>query len=283
MQNLNSFSSNKKTKLSQEEIESVIYHDLFEFPMTLSDLIKWKAGSKFPKPKRRVEVCLKDGFYFLEGRKGFVYKRKIKERVSAKKLKIAQKAANILSIIFTVEMVGVTGSLAMQSSDLESDIDIIVITKNNFLWTTRLFAYLILKIFGFSIRKPGDVQQMDRLCLNMWVDRGNMVFDKKERNVYTAHELAQIKPLVNRDRCYQELMFKNSWISDYWPNAVKIKHLSLRKKNSNSNLFSFFEKVAYDFQRAYMKRKMSREKVSKHRAFFHPVDWYKIVKSKIYT
>ncbi len=258
-------------KIGLGSLVSIKYHDLFGFALTDQELTKWTIGSLSSyKPANKSEVLFKDGFYFLRGNKGAVLKRVLRKKFSSKKMGIAKKAALVLGRIPTIKMVGVTGSLAMRNANEESDIDLIVVTANGTLWVTRIITYLLLKFSGFDLRKPRDKNEKDKLCLNMWIDECDLVIDKQ--NIYTAHEIAQIIPLKNKDKTYERFLFENSWVSKYWPSAVKIKKIkgSLGRKNS---IFRLFEPLARGLQFAYMSGKLTCETVTATRAFFHPFDW----------
>jgi hypothetical protein len=270
---------NPQKSLGDCEKFSVYYHDIFDYPLTFADLIKWNSGKDLPKIQKRVEIISKNGYFTLSGKEGLIYKRALRERISAKKLEIARKASKILSFIPSVKFVGVTGSLAMSNSSEESDIDLLIITKNGRLWTSRLFAYLFIAFSGIQTRRPFDRNQKDKLCLNMWLDESDLVW-RSPRNVYTAHEIGQILPLINKDGIYEEFLEKNKWILKYWPNSVKIQSSKVKSKNQTFRP-GITETLAFWLQRKHMKSKMTREVITKTRAIFHPNDWGEIVLSRL--
>lgn len=262
---------------SRKEVASLLYHDLFGFPLTAGELIKWSAGEKAYVPnweERRINS--KGGYYFLGDDEAVVYKRLLKKRISRRKIRIAKKAARILSLIPFIKAIAVTGALAMENAADENDIDLLIITKKGRLWTSRFLVYFVLCTLRFALRRPKDKQQKDKLCLNMWLDEGALSWDWHDRNIYTAHEIAQIKPLLNKDKTYEKFIAKNAWIHDYWPNAVKIKNYLPCRQAGNSK-FKIIEHIAYKLQLWYMKPKITREVVTPHKALFHPNDWGKVV------
>lgn len=278
--------SEKKVELSSLEKATVYYHNIFDYPLNLSDLIKWKVGLigiKSFKNLSKVSVVKKNGFYFLQGREGLIYKRILRERVSKNRRKTVKGIARILSFIPGIKMIAVTGSLAMSNSSEESDIDLMVVTKINSLWKVRLAIYFLTFIFGFKKRVPMDNAQKDRLCFNLWLDESALSWPKKDRNIYTAHEIAQIEPVVNKGKTYEKFLFENKWILDYWPKSVKIEKTEAKidKIDSKIKKLRSLEKIAFDIQYSYMKNKMSREVVNYNKALFHPRDIGKIVLSKL--
>ena len=269
----------KKIPLGKRELVSIIYHDIFDYPLTIFELIKWNAGDKVKLLKNQdVKVVGKRGYFSIKDREGLILKRFMRKRISTRKVVIAKRAAKILSFIPTIKMVAVTGALAMENANEEADIDLMIITSKDTLWTTRLFTLLLLDILRIPRRKYGDRNQKDKLCLNIWLDENNLAWRK--RNIFTAHEIAQIKPLVNKEEAYEKFISKNKWIVDYWPNAVKIQNYS-RQTNLRPSLFTIFEPLTRKFQLWYMKDKVTREVVTPTRALFHPIDWGDIVASKL--
>lgn len=257
---------------------TVIYHDIFDYPLTSKELGVWKSAKKI-KSKKKIEKT--HGYFFVKGREGIVKKRLQREKYSKKKLNIAIKASKLISKIPTVSFIGVTGALAMGNAGKNSDIDLLIITRKNTLWTTRILVYLVLFIFRQKVRSPLNKNERDKLCLNMWLDEVDLVWDKSDRNIYTAHEIAQIVPLVNKNKVYEKFLWKNKWILNFWPNAVKVKVVQKRGDSNFFVLFSIFEKLAFQLQYFYMKPKITCEVITPTRAIFHPTDWGKKVLTRL--
>jgi hypothetical protein len=255
---------------------SVIYHDIFDFPLTLTEMIKWESGVDLGK---EVAIGAKNGFFFVEGREGIVLKRLMRKRISARKHVIAERAAGILKIIPWVKFIGITGALAMENADDASDVDLIIITRKGTLWQSRLLTLLLLMAVGFPTRRFGQKDQKDKLCLNMWLDENDLIWPKRDRNPYTAHEIAQIVPLVDKMKTYERFIFANRWIKRFWPNAVTVGSKETANKRKGNPLL--LETLAYLLQLRYMRSKMTREVVSPTRAIFHPHDWSEVVLKKL--
>lgn len=278
---LQGFSSNEESaflRLTSEEEFSVYYHNIFDYPLSFSELIKWKAGNA---PNLKVIVDYKNGHYFLKGREGLIYKRVLRKRISQKKRTIALKASKILSVLSAVKMIGITGSLAMSNAKKDSDIDLIIITKSGRLWSTRLMAYLLFKLANISVRKPGELNQKNKLCLNIWLDESNMTWPINERNVYTAHEILQIIPILNRGKIYEKFLYKNKWALKYWPNAQIIKKSLNSYKYTKPINLDFIDSIAYKLQYRYLKPKLTKEHVTFTKAVFHPRNLSEVTLKKI--
>lgn len=270
---------------------SIKYHSIFGYPLTKSELKKWQVAKEFSIIN--YQFSNKDGFYFEKGKEFLIKQRLEREKRSKKKLLIAKKAARIISKIPTIKFVGVTGSLAMMNSNENSDIDLMIVTSQGTLWSTRLFTYLLIHLFGFRRRFPMEKAEKDKLCFNLWLDESDLIWSESDRNIYTSHEIAQIMPLINKDKTYEKFLYLNRWILNYWPNSVKISRYrdteiqSIEQKNRFISLYPFYlislcmEKLAFKLQYLYMKNKITREVISPTRAIFHPQDWGKIVLKKL--
>ncbi len=271
--------------LGEKEISSLIYHDIFDYPLAPLELIKWTAGNEIKfKNLENIRVSTKNGFLFLNGKEGSTLKRLMRKRISKRKLEKAKKAAKVLSFLSTIKMVAVTGALAMNNANEDSDIDFLMITQKGSLWTTRLFAMGLLKVFGIPRRKYGDKSTKDKLCLNIWLDESDLVWGKNSRNIFTSHEISQIIPLINKGQTYEGFLSKNAWIADYWPNATSAKvgkGRKRRKMEKRGFAIRFVESLTRRVQYWYMKDKITRETITPTRALFHPVDWASFISLKL--
>lgn len=267
----------RRDRLTAEQSISLLYHDIFGYPLKEKELYIWSAGTKMKLSSARPRVAFYSSYYFLADKNDLVTSRAEKELFSREKMKMLGAVREVLMLNENILMVGITGSLAMNSASKESDIDLMVITKKGTLWQTRLKTLLKLRKLNISFRRAGEREQSDRLCMNIWMDESDLRIEAQ--NPYTAHELAQIVPLINRGGAYDKLLDVNRWILNYWPNAVHIKKMPLLE-NSNYKA-SMGEKLSYYLQRIYMSGKKTREVVTPTRAFFHPMDWSSRVKKEL--
>ena len=271
--------------LGKKEISSLIYHDIFDYPLAPLELIKWTAGNEIKfKNLENIKISTKNGFLFLNGKEGSTLKRLMRKRISKRKFGKAKKAAKVLAFLPTIKMVAVTGALAMNNANEDSDIDFLMITKKGSLWTTRLFAMGLLKVFGIPRRKYGEKSTKDKLCLNIWLDESDLAWGKNSRNIFTSHEISQIIPLANKGQTYERFLSKNIWTSDYWPNATSAKVGKEKKRNKMEKrgfAIKLLEPMARKIQYWYMKGKITRETITPTRALFHPVDWASFISLKL--
>jgi predicted nucleotidyltransferase len=266
---------NFKVILGLNEAYAVYYHSIFDYPLKLKELVKWRVGRKANLNSFNQKLASYRGYFFLQGKENSIYKRLIRESFSKGKLKLAKKAAGKLEKIPTIKFIGVTGALAMKNADEGSDIDLLIITRKNTLWLTRGITLLLLKLLNIPVRRFGQKEEKNKLCLNIWIDESDLEWEKKRRNIFTAHEIVQITPLVDKENVFERFVYKNRWIRNYWPKAIRIRAKSQKTRKaagSWSLIFNLLEPIARNLQLLYMRGKVTKEIVTPTKALFHPND-----------
>ncbi|OGG13271.1 hypothetical protein A3D77_05405 [Candidatus Gottesmanbacteria bacterium RIFCSPHIGHO2_02_FULL_39_11] len=270
--------------LKKAVYKTLVYSSLFDFPLTSYEvyryLIELKIGqgpirNRLPKLRG---VFKKEGYFFIGSESDLVARRIKRKSISQKKWLLAKKTARLLSVIPTIEMIGITGGLAMENADEEDDIDFLIITSPGLLWVTRFFATVLLDLLGIR-RKPGEKNVKDLMCLNMFLDKRYASVSDTERNIYLAHEVLQVKPLLNRRHTYEYFLGQNKWTEKFLPNLRDIKNNNLNALSCSSPgklsvilsiVFYPIEYLFYFMQKKYMEKKMTSEKISPHQIQFHP-------------
>lgn len=203
-----------------------------------------------------------------------IEERQKRKKISEKKLQKANDIAKFLARIPTIELVGVSGSLAMYNADRIADIDLFIITKKHTLWMTRLLIACLLQTKHLR-RKRNEKHAPNSVCVNMLLDTDHLLFPKSRRDSYTAHELLQMKPLFARGYTYHALLKKNTWIRTFLPNGYPysvIKGIPELKK-TKKHMVVFFEPLARMVQVWYMKRHRTTETITDGFVAFHPYNY----------
>ena len=280
------------TQLQKAVLKTLAYADIFDYPLTLQEIERWLIKFKAPSSKIKTTIQnakliqAKKGFYFLNGKEELLELREKREKWSQNKLKIAQKVAKWLKLVPTISMVAVTGALAMNNADEEDDIDLLIVTRRDRLWLTRLFTVFLVELVARR-RRPGDKKVKDKICLNMFLTEDCLRIPPKEQNLFSAHEVYQLKPIWDRNEVYQKFLAANRWSKNFLPNVMDIKRLrgSQAEKRTtklteltNSQKFqclSLLEKIVYQLQLRYMRPRKTIEIVEPCRIRFHPQDHQK--------
>jgi hypothetical protein len=272
-------------------LKTLLYSNFFDYPLREEEIFKYLITDKkidkvlFHKILKRLKRLVKSDkqFYFLFGRKELVRKRIDREEISLQKLKKAKNIINKLSLIPTIKLIGISGTLSMKNSESRDDIDIFVITQKGLVWTTRLLMIILLFILG-AYRTRNSKTYSDKICLNMLLDEN---FMKLEKNLYIAHEIAQLVPVFEKDNAYKNFLQANKWVEEFMVNALDNGKVYLKKKSNTVDfifnwLFNFFafEKITKFLQLTYMRKHITKEIVKTGIVRLHPFDYkYYILQS----
>jgi len=221
--------------LKKAVLRTLAYADIFDYPLTAGEIYRFLIVDKTPaepsfsrqlKQMVAVEERMKiDGqYFFLKNREETVEERQRREKWSQSKMKIAQRVGGWLRLIPSIKMVAVTGALAMNNTEKEDDIDLLIVTSRDRLWLTRLLAVCLVELVARR-RHPSDLpagkhgkQVEDKICLNMFLDEGHLQVPQEERDLFTAHEVCQLKPIWERKNTYQKFLKENQWVKQFLPN-----------------------------------------------------------------
>ena len=86
----------------------------------------------------------------------------------------------------------------MDNADKQDDIDFFIITAKGTMWTTRLCSAFLLSAAGLR-RTPNQKQVANKICLNMFMQEGDLSLPASERDLFSAHEVLQMVPLWERE------------------------------------------------------------------------------------
>ncbi len=210
--------------LQKRILKTLVYADIFDYPLTFNQLKKFLITSQKKDFKigdvKLKEIAEKGNYFFLRGREKIVKERKRKEKYADRKLKIAQQVVRVLRLIPFIKMVAVTGNLAMRNANQEDDIDFLIITQRKRLWLSRFFAVVLLELLG-KRRRPEEKEVKDKICLNMFLDEDHLEMSEKQQNLFSAHEILQLKSLYEKDDFYDKFLDQNRWVKKFLANWKK--------------------------------------------------------------
>jgi len=263
-------------------LKTLIYADLFDYPLKINELHKWLIGRKVTL--RQLEKTLKVSrkYYFLQNRKNLVAQRLKKEKQSAVYMRKAKIISQILKIIPWIKLVGISGGLALNNASKKDDIDLFIITAKNRLWLSRLFCLGLLSAIR-QRRKVGDKGRKiaGKICLNILLDEDRL--EQNNKDIFVAHEVLQMRPLWQRVGIYSKFLEDNSWAFKFLPNwiaevRIKNQESSLKQKKLNSkfllldSIADYFENLAKKFQLKIMQTPKGMERIEDGALYFHPND-----------
>jgi hypothetical protein len=258
--------------LKYSVFHTLAYADIFDYPMTAEEVYRYLAARR--ASREEITQVLADEslftrvqeYFTLRGRENIVETRMRRAEVSARLWIKAARYGRMIAMLPFVRMVAVTGSLAMNNTDEGKDVDYLIVTSPNHLWTCRALSLFIARFARF---------EGVNLCPNYLITTNALKLT--ERSFYVAHELAQMIPLSGFEM-YREIQRQNRWLEDYLPNALIEPELPPgilgRKKNSviqNALEIVFRLPLIDRFENWEMNRKiarLTREQSSSSESYF---------------
>ncbi len=229
----------------------------------------------------------------------------------------------LLSFFPQIKLVGISGSLAMMNAKKEDDIDLFIITSKNRLFTGRFIALVLAQLlnirrsfvnqtqrsnfltpagslFPFEVGKTSQVDKKlafsfllkNKVCLNLFFDESALQVPKFKQTEYVAHEVLQMRPIINKDNIYEKFLKANKWVLKIFPNAkekykryliLDIGYLKKKKNNfpiSNIQyqILNNLELILKKLQLKLINRHKTTELITDSQLWFHPDDFEKKLK-----
>jgi predicted nucleotidyltransferase len=152
-------------------------------------------------------------------------------------LRRAKIVAWLLQSAPFIRMVGLNGSLATGKAKEYSDIDFLIITKKDRIWTNRAFVTFMTHLTGLR-RYSNKIS--GRICLNRYQTEDFVeIFPHNE---YHARCFAFLVPLVDIDNTYNRYVKKNQWMRSLgYP--VKISKNNFEENIILKSIRHLFEKI----------------------------------------
>ncbi|MDE3074395.1 MAG: hypothetical protein KGJ86_03115 [Chloroflexota bacterium] len=203
--------------------KSLIYSDLFDFPLTTGELCAYlfDVGADEEEILQAARSCDDvvelDGRFCLAGRQQLVAERRRRQADSERLWARARHYASVVAALPFVRMVAITGSLAPGNARAGDDIDLLLVVAQNRLWLCRLLVLALVKLsrlFG------------DELCPNFLLAESRLEIDGSAFPAYYARELSHMVPLFG-GRAYRDLRLANGWTVQLLPNSNHVVRPSL--------------------------------------------------------
>ncbi|MEI7653540.1 MAG: hypothetical protein WCJ70_04710 [bacterium] len=192
------------------------------------------------------------------------------------KLQLTAPFLKILKRIPWVECICLTGSCGISNAVAEDDIDLMLLTSEKRLFTTRLTVMLIATVMGVR-RKRGVVQDPNAVCMNLWLDASDLSVPVVKRSRYAAREIAQMQMLYERSEgSLGRFVLENRWIEEQLPNLyqeyVDKKSSSFVPVHKPNMILDLIETLAKKIQLKYIKMHQTTELITETQLWFHPLD-----------
>ncbi|MBI2430256.1 MAG: hypothetical protein HYV29_15945 [Ignavibacteriales bacterium] len=230
--------TNSDEMLSKNILKTVVYFDLFDYPLTAEQLFAFLPQNSVSVDvvKRTAEILVSKSelvkereFFFLPTRKkDIVDRRTDEERYARRMLTIARLFSSFIKRFPFVRAIFLTGSLSKNVVDRSGDIDFMIVTAPNRVWICRTLLTAFRKIFLFGSKKY--------FCTNYYVTANG--FSHQRRNLYAAIEVVTTKAVWN-ESAFDEFQSSNVWTKEFLPNSC----IEPDKRLLISPSRSFFQRV----------------------------------------
>ncbi len=207
------------TSIEAAILRTVVYADLFQFPLTKRELHHYLIADQ-PFSMGQLEQTLTTSaflkaaleyhqeYVICAGKHSLLATRDARERASLALWCSALVYGEWLARLPFVRMVALTGALAVRNaSDSDDDLDYVLVTSAGRVWLARAFAILLVRL----AKQRGVV-----VCPNYVLAESALA--QQKRDLFMAHEVAQMVPLYGA-QLYETMCAENSWVKDYLPNA----------------------------------------------------------------
>ena len=196
---------------------TLLYADIFDYPLTTAEIHHYliAAAATLETVRATVEsspwlkgrISLSRGYVTLRGRQAIAAIRDERRQSSAQLWSPARRWGALIGSLPFIRMVAVTGALAVDNSPAGDDIDYLIVTTPGRVWLARALTVVIVRVarlFGVG------------LCPNYVMSQSALA--QQRRNLFIAHDLAQMVPLVGH-AVYVQMRAANAWAFDYLPQA----------------------------------------------------------------
>ena len=219
------------------------------------------------------KVVTEYGLYALTGTaSGFGERFVERQKESAQKYQKLLKYAWWLQALPFVRTLAVSGSLALASTDAESDWDMFVIAQSERLYTARAGLLLATVLMGRLRTKRMRIAS-DKFCFNHYITTDGLVL--RHRSIFTAHAMAWLIPIYNTHNALRKLWQANQWICDYSAQtgdtefvrrSVKYSRILNAIRRTLEIILKTFAGAAIErVLRAWMQQRINRNPVTRER------------------
>lgn len=262
-------------------LKTIIYADLFDYPLKAWEIHKWLIGKQaslqqveraLTKLTKSKKIGTYKDFYFLPQKRSSIKKRIEKMPYSTNYFSRAKFFANFLKIIPWISLVGISGNLAMDNAGEEDDIDLVIITQKKRLWITRVAVFLIFSIFDLRRSRGEDKESVaGKFCTNIFLEETSL--GQESHDLFTAHEVLQMRVLWQRGKTYQSFLEDNAWALEYLPNWKAKKTFSnTDKRQKPLELVDSINNILKNIQLRYMGIPTGDERINEGAVYFLPND-----------
>ncbi len=252
-------------KIEDAILATLAYYGGFDYPLSGFELYRYLINPQRLKPNiESIEVItLKDiyeavdellergsivqelGFYSLKGRTGLSALRLEKEKISAQKWRKCLNRAYWLQMTPWIRGMFVSGSLALETVNKESDFDILVLVEPGRLYLARIFLSGVASLIG-ARRTRYETIASDKFCFNHYLTLDAL--NIKHGSIYNAQTYAHLVPMMIDPALAGKFFAENLWINKYVYNFTPHQQTIRRTVRPNKFLRGVAKVIEFIFR-----------------------------------
>ncbi|MFA7314724.1 MAG: hypothetical protein WC025_02205 [Candidatus Magasanikbacteria bacterium] len=237
------------TQIQEAILKTLAYFDIFSYPLTNEELkrLLWFPNNLSNENflvnlqilLNNKQIVCERSFYFLKSSKENITSRQTRVKLVEQKMSIAKRAVEKLRKVPFLRAVFVCNTVASGIPNIDSDIDVFVIARQNYIWLVRFFSTIILKFFRLRTSKTNH---KNRVCLSFYTTDNNLNLEKlkmkNKTDIYLVYWLLQLVPIYDPENLYTSIMRANKWLGEF----VNVKDYNydlvdyLKIKNNKNDL-----------------------------------------------
>lgn len=264
----------KTLTVKQAVLATLAYFDLFGIPLNRQEISEHLLFVEPDEPK--IDIYLKesplihmnDGYFSIKGDELFYREFEEKKKRSKKYWKTVRRYQWLFSVIPFVELVCVCNSLPIRDVDIRSDIDLLIVTKKDKLFTARFFTTLFVSLLG---KRRHGIKTKKRFCLSFYVTEEVLDFNQislKPYDIYLAYWLRTLEPITGDYKQYERILSENEkFLKPYFKNRLTHKR-RFRKTKTKAEIWKNRFENAFQSQKwedYFKKHQLKRALVKKDR------------------
>ncbi len=182
----------------------------------------------------------------IKGKKELIEKRKEQDDILKLKYKKLKKFLKLLKFLPFLKGAFIFGSIAIGNVKENSDFDILLISKENRIWSLRAFSFLLFEIF--FIRRRGTYhnpkKSKNKICLSHFLTEKSLEYD--QQNYYQSVYFASLVPVFGDNKLFSDFFKKNNWLNKFLVNNPQdfiFEEKKIKPINKKSFFAVFIEKI----------------------------------------
>lgn len=235
-------------ELRQQIYNTVAYFDLFDFAPTLMEIERWllsdnmRGNSSSTTPSlSAIQATLtqdkriqqKEAYFFLKATPGehdrshLPHLHKEKYIHSTQKWRHSKRFLKLLASMPHVRGIWFANSVAWGNAREGSDIDLLIVTSPEHIWTARFFTTFWMRLFR---QRPHETDHSKALCLSFYVSSDHLDLEQykiADHDVHYTFWATQFYPLYDNGT-YKQYMDANPWLTESFAREHHVEQISKR-------------------------------------------------------